>query len=788
MATVYPGAGAAAPAPQQTPKNPKTQQTPQEIPMTASAEPAVAARTSNPWWAIAAVAFVLVASLVPLVFNDRFYFFADTQDGAYGIWWEIGRSVLAGQWPLFSADSWMAGNHAAEGQWGLWNPLILFISVLVYLTPNAIVIVSAIKIAFLGFAAGGTYLMARGYGANQPLAFVAAIAAPLGGFTFYMDAPSWVTNLFVWAFFPWVAWGLRRMIWAGGSPLVPVVFGFFLVTIGYVHGTILLVLLFIALIVEVVVHRRWRSLVTVLLTGVILGLVALAVYLPGVLTAGVTARASGIDNDGFMVATLTGLASSAVASGRVDLSGWWGRFSAEPLLYIAWFLPLFAFVDYGRFRALRTRTTSLFVMFALALAFVVGPGRLGPLQFPARVVPWVALLSIVVLAVLLSRAPATPLSRTRLAVALSLVVAGGWLANSQVPAWWRAHALSTLIAAAGVLLVWLILAHGTGRVKRMLPALFSRRTATAAVAIAAITLVVVVVQARAFAPNLRSGLLSPDESVEYTTQLDGAKGEAFVVGSPYGLGDDVLEETLLSNSWYLNPTPVHNLYTPVQYLSYALDLCMNHTGVSCADSVDKLFSTDEETGERVVDLLSIDTVQILREPEETEQELASRPVPSGWQQVDVDDDAVLWMREDEAEPAGGVVWQSEGTQVTQLSSDDETLRVRVDAVPAGGGEVALSRLSWPGYTVDGGTLGDPLRGYLLTVDLDEASIGDTVTVRFLPPAWTLIVSSMVLALLLTVGLALAPLARRLRRGRNEPGARAENAAESRSDGVAAGAR
>jgi hypothetical protein len=67
--------------------------------------------------------------------------------------------------------------------------------------------------------------------------------------------------------------------------------------------------------------------------------------------------------------------------------------------------------------------------------------------------------------------------------------------------------------------------------------------------------------------------------------------------------------------------------------------------------------------------------------------------------------------------------------------DPQTVRLRVDHVPATGGRVVLSRLAWPGYRTDAGHLADPVDGYLLTVELPASATGRVVTVQFRPPGW-----------------------------------------------------
>ena len=52
---------------------------------------------------------------------------------------------------------------------------------------------------------------------------------------------------------------------------------------------------------------------------------------------------------------------------------------------------------------------------------------------------------------------------------------------------------------------------------------------------------------------------------------------------------------------------------------------------------------------------------------------------------------------------------------------------------------------------DGAAFGEDLRGYLLTVDLENATQGQEITVRFLPPPFPLLAAAAALAVLLAAG-------------------------------------
>jgi hypothetical protein len=140
---------------------------------------------------------------------------------------------------------------------------------------------------------------------------------------------------------------------------------------------------------------------------------------------------------------------------------------------------------------------------------------------------------------------------------------------------------------------------------------------------------------------------------------------------------------------------------------------------------------------------------------------AEPDAPEGWNLAS--DGEFTWTFErDEALPsAGGVVWTGEGTEVTVTEESETSVTFAVDAVGSDG-RVVLSRLPYPGYAVEGAVQVDPVRGWLLTVDVADAAPGESVTVTFRPPAAALLAGAAALALLLGIAWPVAAAIRRRR--------------------------
>lgn len=711
-------------------------------------------------WFGATAFTVLVGALIPLLWNRRYYFADDTQAGAFGIWYALGSHLRDGVWPLFSVSSWMSGNYAAEGQWGLWNPLILGIAYLAAGAGNAAVFSTVVKIVFLVLAGVGTHVLVRSYGVRHAYAFTAGVTAPFAGFTFYMDAPSWVTGLIVWALVPWAWWAMRRAV-AGANPLPVLLVCYLVVTVGYVHGTVALAATVLAVGVDVVLARSRRGMIVLVGVAAFCGLIALTVYLPGVLSADVTLRASrGVSNDGFLVGDLSGFAASGVPTAQPDMLGWWGRVSSGPLLYVSWLLPTFAFVDWRRAAVIRRELVDVLVFLCFSLAFVLGPSAFGPLRFPVRFTPYLALATVVVLAVLLDRARAHELGRARLIGALALVASGTYLAFAQVPSRWLLLGITAVILCAVIVALWLQLGGS-----RRLPER-ARRGPAIAVLVAVVTLGLVGWQHRAFYASPLPDFGLPAAVSEYRGQLSAAVNDAIIIGDSAERVDRVQlwDETLLANGWYLNPQSVQNTYTPLSYATYASRLCMDWRGNTCGTALEALLEKDGETGLLLVDELSIDTIQVIKEAVPAADWAVP---PDGWSVAADLEHTVTWTRDVPLGPAGGVVWTSAGVEVTELSRTATELRVRVDEVGSQGGTLLMSRLAWPGYSVENGRVGEPMEDFLLTVDVDADSAGREVVLRFVPPGWTVEVGALVMALVGGAAWAVVAAVGRSRRGRLE---------------------
>lgn len=698
-------------------------------------------------WILVTGVSVLALSLVPLIRTPRFYFWDDTENGAYGVWYHLGESLLSGTVPILNPQVWSSGNYAAEGQWGTWNPLIMLIGVIVYFAPDAVVVTTSLKIAFLVIGGIGCYLLSRSFKVPPALALVAGVASPLNGFTMFFDAPSWVTGQLAWALVPYF-WMLLKMASDGRrSPLWAFLVGYLVVTIGYVAGTVAVGFVLLAVGVDALLKRHWTKAWRTAALGFGLVLVAVVVYLPGVLTAAVTTRSTtAIANDDFMGVDLSGLLSSTIATAYPMMpSWWWGGLSAPaPALYIAWFLPLVAFLSWRRIRAYAPQIRDILFFAALSLMFVLLPSTVGPLRYPARFMPYLAMVCILLCVVLLSHALARHPSKLSLSGATGAIafgVYGGW---AQFPDRYVAVFLAGLVAIAAICLLWWRMRGNTIPLDKLSMA------SSIAVICLGVTLGTTLLQYRTTEVSPLSDSAVPADTAIPKGVLADVRGEVLVVGDPldYPQDESTWSRTLLANTWYLSPASVLNRYQLIGHTEYNKALCLRYLGGTCAELLDRLFERRDETGMLLADELGIDNIQILKKSFEGNQRPAAsnnyigrqdavpvRSVPAGWHQVSDDGEIALWSRDIPTGSSGGLVWTSAGTKLTETGRTATEVTLRVDEVASGGGRAALGRLPWPGYTASGTNVTSPVDGFLLAVDVPEHSAGSTLSVAFIPPGW-----------------------------------------------------
>lgn len=644
----------------------------------------------------------------PLVWDGRYYFRGDTQIAYLGWWYHLGERVRDGHLPLMEPLAWEAGNYVAEGQWGLFSPLTILIGLGSTVVPDVVVYVTVLKIGLIVLGGVGTFLVVRSYGVREPIAVIAGLVVGLSGQSVYIDWPSWFNGQIVVALLPWAWWSIRKAM-AGRSPAWALASCYLIVAVGYVYGAMYLAVILLGCLLDAALSRSRRELLTVLALCTFSGLVTVAVYLPGVLTAPVTARSSW----------------AVVWEGRLtmDLRDFFVSMLPTPKAhYLAWLLPVVLWLDLGRLRRSSRDLAGACLATVVLTLWVVGPGAIGPLRWPMRVLPALMVPLVVLIAVLASRCLLTRVPPGRLVLSLAWVGGAAYVVVARDPEQLERTAAGVVLLAIALGTSWWSLGH--------------RQARTTAGVVVLSTVAIFVFQFALHPLPAAADRHLPASRTQYDGRITSAWGDVMVVGNAETLmfrNPAVADELLIGASWHLNEKDVQNGYTTINFNRFREKFCRQLRGGTCTGALRALQSTDSTTGRLWVDLLSVSTLVFFR-PSFPTTDL--RNPPAGWTLSEVTEFTVVWTRDERLPTAGGVVATSHAAVDEELVTD-RVVRLRVTTVGSDGGTVTLSRLAWPGYSIEGGELVEPLDGMLVRMAIPAGSAGSTVTVRWAPPGWGL---------------------------------------------------
>lgn len=681
-------------------------------------------------WGLVCAAGVLAAYLAVLLANSRHFYTDDTEAQYAPLWVMTGRALREGRFPVLVPEHWLAGNYAIE-EAGLLNPPQLLIDLFAVSVDDLALYATVVKLLFAIVLGLGVYRVCLAYGGRPSWSAVAGVAFPYSGFLLFFDAASWMTAFTgtAWLVHAWAS-GVRYARGRGG-PVPVFVFLYLTISVQYVFPAVEAGVLFAAVLVgELVYRRQWVPVIQLAVVAGCAALAGLATYLPSLLTANVTWRgASEIRNDQFLAVPWSESLNASLPSTLPAFSSWWGYVQPLPMVYIAWFLiPALAFVDWKRAAGAARELSGPALFAVLTLLWTAGPGTMGPLRWPARVLPMVALALLVLVCVLLGRFGTVAGSRRRGIAAGLLVLL--LLARSAAAA--PEAALAHLAAAAGLgvlgpVVVWLGRTRGGG--------------AACLLTLAAVA-PIAYLQVQAAQPTPMSWNLPAKRSEMKAAFPD-------VPGTTLQLGDRALiapaERTLdgaygsLAFGNYAKNLEADYVggYTPNGHFYFGHLLCMRWDASVCPDAYRRAFAPEPETGRPLVDLMLVDRVVLQRAlfPEAREQ-----PAPPGWKWVDhPGHERYIAVLERESGPVSGRsgrVSHTEGVTVAAPAESDTTSRVRVDS--PGGGRVVFARLGWPGYRahLDGRQLPiDVVSNSFVAVDIPPGTRAGDLELTWRPPGW-----------------------------------------------------
>ena len=731
----------------------------QPLPLTAVATTSRRARLG--WGAVTALT-VGLGYLLILLRNRQFFLQDDTESGAVPNWLYIGDLLHRGKLPILTPDAWMAGNWTVEGQNSLWNPVQLAIYYVAPMVDRLDLLAAGVKGAFAVVLALGVYRVALGYGARPAWAAVVGAAMPFSGWFLYYDSATWVSSLFglAWTTQAWAS-GVRYA--RGRSGPVPVfVFTYLALSIGYVHSAIGIALVSLCVLVgEGMRSRSWVTAAKVAAVAIAAALSGLVTFLPGFLTASVTWRVMrGAVNNNMLTAPWSETLNAAIPTALPAIQGFSGQVQRAPVSYIAWFiLPVLAFVDWGRARRLARELIGPLMLLVGMLVFTAGPSNLGPVRWPARLLPLLAVAVLVLIGVLVSRATSLAGWRRKAVIATFLTIISVIRSASAFP-----HGVFDFALWGLVLLVVSVLVIALGR-------RFGGAPATVAVLVS--ILAVLWVQVGQYPSNLGvSQWHMPVSRSAAKAHFPDYQGENLQLGQRAPVKTPAEAEATWRSLVFGNyPRTLGlsyvNLYTAVGHQKFSSLLCIRWEGGTCQNAKKYVFAKEPTTGLTYADLMGLDRVVLIKH---TFPNAPAQGAPGGWQFVR-DGDPLAWILERTtprpAQP--GRVVTSPGVMVTDAAPSSDTAE-SMTVSSASGGSVVFSRLLWPGYTatLDGRPVPvDSVQGVFVSIRLPAGTHAARLGLSFRPPGTTLGLGLAAMGVALVTGLlALDVISRRRRRGRD----------------------
>lgn len=705
------------------------------------------------------LAVVAFGAALPLIRNHIFYFWDDTAGAGLPNWLNMAKAVSGGDLPLLNLEMWRGGNFAGEGVGGVWNPVILLAAFGTYAIDNMAIAIAVAKTGFMLLMAGGCYLLARNYGVRPTLAATFGAMLPLSGYSLFVDSTAWLNGLILTALTPWLWWTARRALHNGGSFIWVVVAGYLCCSLGNPYG-----LLSTALVIGGVLVEAWFTggrgrIPGLMLSGVAVLLLNVLIYLPLLNTTSVGYRAGSYTfNDEFLSPGLSDVGLMSTPSAQPYITTFGLPFMTVPGMYLAWFvLPLLPWLRWRAFAENWRMRVSALVFGGAFLLMMLGPSNIWMFRWPLRLVDFVWLATGLLFVILANAGLRGDHVRRRAVASGAIILAGGYLAWSDMPSQSYRHALSVVIVAA---LVFLLVRFGVTSM---------RGYATMAVG----TLAVLALQAVAWFPGFYNVIdyQFPNSRAELTAQFSKYEGNLVQIADlgrikpEDRLPDRAYRDMLFGNMYSVAGVESTTAYSGIGFTKFDNLTCTRYQGsIACPEMWDRLWESPRGYDENYADLLRVRTVVVQNELLDLRDESA----PPGWRRATEDEDSGLvtvWERVDPLPYPDGRVTAAQGVEVTsdtRVGSVDERVSVRgVDSRAT----LTFARLNWPGYTasIDGTTL--PIHtgpAGLVQVELPAGTKAGEVELSFTPPGMPTAIVAYGLGVVLTAGLGIVPWARRRR--------------------------
>ena len=219
---------------------------------------------------------IVVFFCLILLWHDPLIFWNDDYEiSVLPVFADMARSWSEGHSPLLSPYSWVCGNLAGEFQYGTFSVFVNAAVILIWKFPLTFPQqAAALSITHLFVLAIGAFLLARDRRFSVPLSIFVALVASLNGWIICWGATDWFGALGAFTWLPWAWWGAERALDPQRTKwrfLWPTPFVYLLVTGGFPHTVLMLLLLIAWLSIKFLVQTRRLTSILPMLFGVALG-------------------------------------------------------------------------------------------------------------------------------------------------------------------------------------------------------------------------------------------------------------------------------------------------------------------------------------------------------------------------------------------------------------------------------------------------------------------------------------------------------------------------------------
>ncbi len=696
--------------------------------------------------ALAAYLILQVGQLLVLrVLAPRFFWLDDSQ-GQFGpMWWWLGRQAEGGRPPLMDPELGMAGNLAADMQYGVLDPLHWGLQALFARTDDFLLMswaYASVSIVVLGT---GVLFLLRHHDVSGWLSVAAALGIASSGFYLWYGG-SWWPVLWSVAFLPWFWLGLASSRWI--APLVLGVATWALLASGNPYVLFFAMALTLGQAYEQIRDVGARVLLRPLGLARIAGAVGgLLLALPTLLTTvELSPYMSRLEPDELVGNTAFGVPNlvDVLLGGPTLLgqtNGFGGTLGLVPAMY-TWLVAVAAVALVDWRRAIRSRgVATAGAVWLLAVVFTQMPTVVAVFRYPYRHL--VVVQVVLPLLVLLALTAAPRLTRQRFAVAGALVLAQTVLAVFRAPVLLPWHLLAGVLTALAV--AGLVVAAREAARQRLVVIAAALLVSTSWGTVFMGEQMMESLQARVDALDgrppgedvpfraLPSGLRLGTTVAAYEARSYAVDTSATVITYDYEADMGWSGGVLRANGNLVADFRTGTGSFAVWHEALNAHWCRTYEGATCDDPA-KLLEQAAGTDESWLELASSDTVLLDRDA----PQLLQDHFAEAWAQVRQTDEYTEYRRDD---GLPGRVTAAQGATVTQrpgqsrMAHGSAPMDVYTVSTGAEGGSLVLRIPYWPGLQATLGGRPIPVGavdGALLRVTLPADSDAEVLEIAYVP--------------------------------------------------------